>query len=434
MVSKSLRCRAMAVALVGSTLLAACGSGDDSSTDRGDDTPDGVEVVKADLVRSGAPADAPVDQLVAGMRAFAVELAAADDGAENLVMSPASIAAAFAMAEAGAGSATAADIAEVFGFPTQPEVHEAMNALTAKVEEANHPGNGDDSKGVTVDLANAVWGQRDRDYGKRFLDTLAREYGLGVNTVDFAKDPEAARQAINAWVADITHDRIKELLAKGTVDPSTVVALVNAIYLKAAWTTQFDKDATRDEPFKLGSGSTVNVPTMHDGMMNADAVVGDGYRAAKLTYDGDELSMILVLPDEGTSLRDFEAGMTGDELGSIVEGLQPAEIDISLPRFEATSALDLAEPLRSLGLEIPGGDLSGITADAVLGQAVHAANITVDEEGTEAAAATAVIGVTSAPPAQEIIPFKVDRPFLFLIQHEETGAPLFYGRITDPRG
>ena len=429
--------RLVAGALVVSTLMTACGDGDsasgsDDDSNGGGPGPAGVDVVKADLARVNAPADAPVDQVVAGMRDFALRLAASGEPAENVVLSPTSIAVAFAMAEAGASDATAADIAEVFGFPDQPAVHEAMNAITDKLDAANHPGNEQGSEGVTLELANAVWGQQGLEFGPEFLDTLATQYGAGVDTVDFAGDPEGAKAAINGWVSDVTRERIPELLSE--VDPATVVALVNAIYLKASWQTQFSEESTSDEPFTLTSSSTVNVPTMHDSSLNTSASVGDGYRAVKLPYDGNELSMVVVVPDEGTSLADFESGLSGARLGEILDGLEPAAVDLSLPRFEASSALDLAAPLSAMGLPIPGGDLSKVApgTDVAIGQAVHAANITVDEKGTEAAAATAIMGLTSAP--AEIVTIKVDRPFLFVVQHDETGAPLFYGRITDPRG
>jgi serpin B len=140
------------------------------------------------------------------------------------------------------------------------------------------------------------------------------------------------------------------------------------------------------------------------------------------------------MPDEGTSITDFEAGLTGDRLQAIVGGLEPHMVDLSMPRWQAKSELDLGQSLSALGLPIPGGDLSGIAPGVGLQAAVHAANITVDEEGTEAAAATAVAGATSAAPIDQPLTVTIDRPFLFVVQHAATGAPLFYGRITDPRG
>jgi len=425
--------RAVAAALSLTLVLAACGGDGDTSSGDTEDTPDDTwrafTEVKADLARVNAPADAPVDQVVAGMQGFAVDLAAQAPG-ENLVVSPASIAVAFAMAEAGAGDATAADIAEVFGFPDQPAVHEAMNALTATLETANHEGNDQGSDGVTLELANSLWGQEGSEFGPEFLDTLATQYGAGVRPVDFAGDPTGARDAINAWVAEATHDRIPDLL--DDVDPATVVALVNAIYLKASWQTPFAEETTSDAPFTLGDGTAVDVPTMQASGLNVSAAEGDGYQAVQLPYDGNELSMVVILPDEGTPLADFEASLDGDGLAAVLAGLEPRAVDLRLPRFEAESQLDLGPALTALGLPVPGGDLSGILPGAGIDQAVHAANITVDEKGTEAAAATAVMGVVSAP--TDVLPVQVDRPFLFVVQHDATGTPLFYGRIIDPRG
>jgi serpin B len=436
----------LALGLAAGPVLSACG-GDDATSGAGDDqgaesggdrsgsgsgSGDGTsdpDTVRADLARVNAPGDAPVDQVVAGLRDVAVRLAAGADAGDDVVVSPASIAVTFAMAEAGAGDATAADIAEVFGFPDQPAVHEAMNALTAQLDAANHEGNDSGSEGVTLELANAVWGQSGVELGAPFLDTLATQYGAGVETVDFSGDPEGSRDTINGWVADVTRDRIPQLLDQ--VDPATVVALVNAVYLKASWQTPFEEQATTDLPFSIAPGQTVDLPTMRASGLQTEASTGDGYSAVKLPYDGNELSMVVVVPDEGTALADFESGLTGERLAGIVDGLAPAAVDLALPRFEAETALDLGAPLTAMGLAVPGGDLSGVTPGAAIDQAVHAANITVDEKGTEAAAATAMMGVTSMP--TDVLQIDVDRPFLFLVQHEATGAPLFYGRILDPR-
>ena len=426
--TSSARRRWVAGLLAATLVVAACGSDDDSATD--DVSTGGGELVKADVARSTPAADAPVDAVVSGLDGLAVQLAAqSEDG--NLVLSPTSIGVAFAMAEAGAGEATAAQIAEVFGFPDQPGVHEAMNALTGQFDAANED---TDQGEIILELANALWAQNGLEMGQPFLDTLAGEYGAGVDTTDFAGDAEGSRSAINGWVSDVTRERIPELVPAGMITPETVTMLVNAIYLKAPWAVPFSEESTDDQPFHLADGTTVDVPTMHGSQLHSDAAEGDGYTAVELPYAGGQLSMVVLLPDEGTALADFEAGLTGARLQEIVGGLQPATVDLDMPRWEAETALDLGPSLSALGLPIPGGDLSGIAPGTELAAAVHAANITVDEKGTEAAAATAVMGATSAAPADEILHVTIDRPFLFLVQHVETGAPLFYGRITDPRG
>jgi len=426
----------MAGLLATALVLAACGSDDDSAdaNDSDDVSTDGAgtELVKADVARATPAADAPVDQVVTGLDDLAVQLAAQPGSSEgNLVLSPTSIGVAFAMAEAGADEATAAQIADVFGFPDQPGVHEAMNALTGAFDAANQDS---DQGEVILELANALWAQTGLEMGQPFLDTLAADYGAGVDTTDFAGDAEGSRSAINRWVSDVTRERIPELVPNGMITPETVTMLVNAIYLKAPWAVPFGVEGTDDQPFHLADGTTVDVPTMHASQRHWSASVGDGTTAVELPYAGGQLSMVVVLPDEGTPLADVEAGLTGARLQEIVGGLEPATVDLDMPRWEAETALDLGQSLSALGLPIPGGDLSGIAPRTELAAAVHAANITVDEEGTEAAAATAIAGATSAAPPDDILHVTIDRPFLFLVRHVETGAPLFYGRITDPRG
>jgi serpin B len=198
--------------------------------------------------------------------------------------------------------------------------------------------------------------------------------------------------------------------------------LVNAVYLKAAWATPFSEELTVDAPFHRADGTTVSVPTMRASSLDARYARADGYVAVELPYVGGELAMLIVVPDEpSVSFPQVGADWTA------------GPVNLSLPRWESRAALDLASVMTELGLPLPGGDLSGIAPDLEIGTAVHAADITVDESGTEAAAATAiVIRTTSAvvgPPPVEIT---VDRPFLFAVRHVGTGAPLFVGRVVDP--
>jgi serpin B len=369
---------------------------------------------------------APVAEVVAGMRAFALRLAATQPVTGNLVFSPMSIATAFAMVEAGAAAGTAADIARVFDLPDQPDVHEAIGALAPALAPR--------SDKVTLDVANAIWVQQNEPIGQPFLDTLDAHYGAGVETVDFQRDAEAARQAINAWVSQVTRERIPELLPPGRVDALTLVAVVNAVYLDAPWRSPFDKAATAEAPFTLPDGATVPVPTMHHPRLATTAsVADDGSAGVKLFYEGSDLAMVVLLPPVGTSLADYEAGLTASTLAGAVQSLAQAEVDLALPRWDIATDLDLAPPLTSLGLTIPGGDLSGIARDARIGAALHAATITVNEKRTVASAATAVIVERVVFVERPHLQIKVDRPFLFVVQHQPTGAPLFYGRITDPR-
>lgn len=428
--------RALAAVLAGAlaTTAAACGDGgeDDDGTEA---APADVEVVKADLPRAAPSPDAPVDELVAGIDAFALDaeqLLAAESGG-NTVLSPVSIATVFSMVSAGADEVTRGQIAEVFGLPDEPGVHQAMNSLTTGLADANHT---DPDRGeVVVEAANTLWAQDGFAIEQPFLDTLATEYGAGVPTIDLAGDPEGSRQAINDAVADTTRDRIPDLLPEGSITSETRAVAVNAIYLKAPWLHEFAEDATAPGPFHLADGSTVDVPMMHEPSLAVRAVEADGYTAVELPYVGGELAMLLVVPDEATTLDAVLAGLGDGGLGAVTDGLSAATVDLTLPRWDTGNAVDLGPLLTELGLPIPGGTFPGIAPDLEIGMAVHAADITVDEAGTEAAAATAAgIEITSAPLEDEIVTVVADRPFLFAVQHVTTGAPLFVGRVADPQG
>jgi serpin B len=410
--------RVMGLALALLVSAAACGS---SGTEGG-----GVELVASDRARQEPPAAAPTGEVVAGLDGFAgraERILAREAG--NTVLSPMSIAAAFAMAEAGARGSTVDDIARAFGFPDQPGLHEAMNALTAALDDAQ-------SDDVTLALANAVWAQSGFEIERGYLDTLATQYGAGVRATDFVDDPGGSREAINGWVAEATRDRIPDLLGEDAISDDTRAMLVNAIYLKAAWDTPFSEDTTADAPFHRGDGSTVDVPTMHARGLRARYARGDGYTAVELPYVGDSLAMLIVVPDDPAAL-DGGTGVRLPSLGEVASDLTAGRVNLALPKWETRAALDLGPLMTELGLAIPGGDLSGIAPDLEIGTAVHAADITVDENGTEAAAATAVgVELTAAPVEDRPVDVTVDRPFLFEVRHVESGAPLFAGRVTDP--
>jgi serine protease inhibitor len=425
--------RWLAAAVTGAIVIGAAGCSDGSGGSSGSDGEaqgGDVQLVASDQPRQEPAAGAPTAEVTSGLDAFgqrAERIVAAEGG--NTVLSPMSLAVAFAMAEAGARGQTVDDIAGVFGFPDQPGLHAAMNALTAALADANRSGGEDESEEVVLALANAIWAQSGFDIDTGFLDTLARQYGTGIQTTDFVDDPAGSREAINGWVAQATRDRIPDLLGEDAIGEDTRAMLVNAVYLEAAWATTFAESGTRDEPFHRADGSTVDVPTMHTVGLDARYARGNGYTAVELPYAGGDLAMLIVMPDAGTALDD--AGLP--PLGEIAVGLTGGLVDLALPRWETRAALDLGRVMTELGLTIPGGDLSGIAPDLEIGTAVHAADITVDEHGTEAAAATAVgMELTAAPVRDEPVAITVDRPFLFEVRHVETGAPLFLGRVVDP--
>jgi len=285
---------------------------------------------------------------------------------------------------------------------------------------------------LTISLVNQLFGQRDYPFEEPFLETLGSRFGAPMAVVDYG-DAEAVRVLINAWVASQTNDRIKDLLPQGSIDGLTRLVLVNATYLKADWARPFNAAFTEDRPFRLATGERVKVPTMSFGHFGAPVGRGDGYRAIELSYDGDRLAMLVVVPDD---LAAFQASLTAETYDAIVASLADDGVALTLPRFSARTRVNLAGPLRALGItdvfEAKLADLSGISPEPGLhvSAAVHQAFVKVAEKGTEAAAATAIgdSGTSGPPPA-----FRVDRPFLWFIRDRETGSVLFMGRVSDPR-
>ncbi len=368
---------------------------------------------------------------------LAALLSALGEGSDaNLAVSPLSIRLALALAYAGAEGATAAQMADVLGYDLPGDrLHAAFNALDLAIEDrtATLPGPGDTERRIEVSIANALWGQAGFPVEQDFLDALAVNYGTGLRVLDFAGAAEAARQTINAWVAGETNERIPELLAPGVVTPETLLVLTNTLYLLADWAFPFDSRATTDGGFTRLDGSVVSVPLMHQSL-NAGYAAGDGWRAVDLAYAGDEVAMLLVVPDEGRYLEaETAAAVLFEEARS---ALVPGDVRLSLPRFEFRTQASLPEALRSLGMvdAFDGGraDFSGISSEGGLyiSDVIHEVFVSVNEAGTEAAAATAVVMVRGAAVAP--VELTVDRPFLFWLYDRPTGSVLFLGRVLDP--
>ena len=293
-------------------------------------------------------------------------------------------------------------------------------------------------KTVKLELAtaNQLWGQRDYPFHDAFLDKLAANYGAGMRLVDYIKATEDARKAINAWVSDQTRERIPELIAEGVLNSDTRLVLTNAIYLNAPWMHRFNKDATAAGPFTLLDGSTVEAQFMR---LSEDLrfAKGSGYQAVELPYVGGSLSMLVIVPDAG-EFADFQSAFNADTLENIVSDLKTAQVKLGFPRFEYSTQASLKDALKEMGMPIAfeGGlaDFSAMSPDGknlYIQDVIHEAFIAVDEDGTEAAAATAVVvGRTSAP--VDVVELTVDRPFLYAIRDNDTGAILFLGRVVDP--
>lgn len=430
-------------------VLQACG-GDDTAAVSDGSTPAGTGSTEpsSDLVQSAALRQAAsVEDAAAAVTALntfgadAYGLLAAMSAATggNLVFSPASIAIALAMVRAGAVGITGTEIDEVLHVADPAAVHRSMNALSAALESRSGTFdlNGE-SREVTLSIANSMWGQSGLEFEQPFLDTLAGEYGAGMRVTDYAADPEAARSAINDWVAQETNERIPQLLGEGDVTPDTRLTLVNAVYLKAPWVEEFMPEATTDLPFTRLDGSSVEVPTMM-GQRFWPYASGDGWQAIDLAYVGNQLSMLLVVPDAATPDA-VEASLAGGLLDDVVEALETREVKLWLPKWDTETFAPLADLLADLGMPTAftgQADFSGITTQEALAitSVVHQANITVDEHGTEAAAATAVLaGATAMPDPTDLVELHVDRTFLFALRDTVTGAVVFLGRVADPSG
>jgi serpin B len=396
------------------------------------------ELLMSDKPRETSPdvSEADLALLIDGNTAFAFDLYQAlkeKDG--NLFYSPHSISVALAMTYAGARSDTAEQMADTLEFLLEQErLHPAFNWLDVELASRGEGAQGKDGEGFRLNIVNAIWGQRDYSFLTEFLDVLAENYGAGLRILDFINETEKSRLAINDWVSDQTEDRIKDLIPEGAIDALTRLVLTNAIYFNAAWAYPFNEDATANGPFYVLDGGQVTVPMMRQ-TESFGYTEGEGYQAVELLYDGDELSMVVLLPASG-DFQVFEEGLEAEKVSDIISGLQPAQVALTMPKFEFDSDFSLKDTLADMGMPIAfseAADLSGMTGtrDLCISEVLHKAFVSVDEAGTEAAAATAVIvGETSVP--AEPVEVTIDRPFIFLIRDVETGAILFIGRVLNP--
>ena len=426
------------LAVAAGDLLVGCSS-DDEAGPAGPGGRTDLELVSSDAERSDGDS-AAVPDAVGSIHALGAGLYAEGSGVRgNLALSPYSVAVALALTLNGARGATLDEMLAVLAADGTERLNGGLNALTQSVEALAGKRRRLDrsTSDVALDSANALFGQRGVDWQDDFLDTLAREYGAGMRTVDFATATESARAVINGWTAERTHDRIEEIIPPDVLDPSTRLVLVNALYFKAPWLEPFEKGATGDRAFHLEDGSVVQVPTMNATLGSTSYGTGDGWQAVRMAYAGNDLAMTIVLPDEGR-LTDVETAVGGGDLPSILASVEATSVGLSLPRWTFLTATLLNDALQALGMRTAftgDADFSGMTTqmDLVVAAVLHQVFIAVDEDGTEAAAATAVVvDETSAMlPDQSVV---VDRPFLFVIHDVEHGTPLFVGRVVDPRG
>jgi len=410
---------------------------------------DAIEVAEFRLATSDLtrlPASAPranLESVAVSTRLFGADLYAllADDaGSGNVVFSPDSILTALAMTYAGAEGVTADEIAATLRFSLQGNtLHQAVNSLDAALESRNRQQTNAEGKteGVLLKTANSIWAQDGLLLEQPFLDTLAVDYGAGVRLVDFATEAEPARLAINKWVSDQTEDKIPDLIPQGVLDALTRMVLVNAIYMDATWAKQFDPLDTADGDFTTLAGNKISTSMMQQ-TETLSYAAGEDWRAVELPYVGEELGMLLILPEANT-FAEVEArittGLLDEVAGSLVSGY---DVKLTMPKFRFRTQAALNVPLLTLGMTTPfdpsAANFSGMTTQEKLyiSDVIHEAFIEVDEEGTEAAAATAVVMELTAAPAEAPVELTLDRPFLFAIRDRDTGAILFLGRVTDP--
>ena len=396
------------------------------------------EVLKSDKERISSPDVSASEQalLVEGNRAFAFALYQALKGGEgNLFYSPYSISLALAMTYAGARGETAQQMADTLHFTLgQDRLHPAFNWLDAELASRGEGAAGKDEKGFRLNIVNAIWGQKDYEFLINFLDILAENYGAGLRILDFMAEPEESRVTINDWVSNQTEGRIEDLIPQGAIDELTRLVLTNAIYFNAAWEYPFNATMTADGPFYLLDGGQVTVPMMKQTKLLGYAE-GEGYQAVELPYEDVPLSMVILLPASG-NFEAFEQGLQAQQVSDIIDGRQFREVDLSMPKFEFDSEFSLKDILTGMGMPVAfsgDADFSGMTGNRELsiGDVIHKAFVSVDEAGTEAAAATAVTMPTSGPP-EPPAEVTIDRPFIFLIRDIKTGAIIFVGRVLNP--
>ncbi|MFC2026622.1 serpin family protein [Chloroflexota bacterium] len=402
-----------------------------------------AQTVSGEELKSGKPYDTSPDvsatdleTLVGGNNAFAFDLyqeLIKEDG--NIFYSPYSLSLALAMTYAGAEGETEQQMAEVLRFILEDEdLHAAFNKLALELASRGEVAEDSDWKGFQLNVINAIWGQKDYDFLSEFLDVLAGNYDAGLRILDFVSNPEESRITINDWASDQTEGRIEDLIPQGLIDKLTRLVLTNAIYFNAAWRYQFEEDDTYNDSFYLLDGSEITVLMMHQ-TEHLGYVEGDGYQAVELSYDTKELSMVIILPEEG-NFDAFEGSLDAGLVDEIISDIENTSVILTMPRFEFESEFSLKEVLETMGMTnafIFGmADFSDITDEESLfiGDVVHKAFVSVDEEGTEAAAASVVVVAGGISPEQPEV--TVDQPFIFLIRDIQTGTVLFVGRVVNP--
>ncbi len=397
----------------------------------------GIEAyVAADAVKQQENVAVDVSGIVKGGNQFALELyqqLCSEEG--NLFFSPSSISTALAMTYAGAAGETEAEMAKMLHFQMpNDQLHEGMKALQAFWRIPN------EENGIRLNMANRLWGQESYEFLPEFLGITRAQYGAELARLDFTQSEEA-RETINTWIEKETEDKITDLIPVGAVSSGTKLVLTNAVYFHGIWAEPFEKDRTKDEDFHLTAADKIKVPMMHRWDESRYGTIDD-LQVLELPYGDSSLSMIVLLPKEIDGLADLEAKLTFQNVQRWTASLKHEdEVKVYLPKFKTTSQFEMSDTLKAMGMKSAfyanAADFSGMTGgkDLFISAVIHKAFVDVNEEGTEAAAATAVIMAPTAAPIQEPkepLVFRADRPFVFMIRDNHNDTILFIGRIMNP--
>ncbi len=392
---------------------------------------------------NGAPAKSSVSDLVNGINAFAFNLYSRlkTSGSANIFFSPWSLSSAFAMVYEGARGQTASEIRKVFNFPPNDELRrKSFLQLYLRTNQSRKSFLQLFRRTNQLKTANALWVQKDYPILKSYLDIVRRYYNGNATNLDFAGQPEESRRTINEWVEKQTNGRIKDLLPPGFIKTEpfpTVLVITNAVYFKGVWLLRFNPKLTREEDFKVRHNKVIKVPMMCLTRGKFPYAETKELQVLELPYKGEEIAMLVLLP-KGLDLKPAEEALHPERLKQLIASLRKTEVDVYLPRFKLETKYSLVSTLQKMGIkdafQFGPADFSGLDGTRLLyiNDVIHQAYVNVNEEGTEAAAATAIGMVLGAAPAHKI--FRADHPFVFLIRDKKTGLILFLGRLVEPQG
>jgi serpin B len=384
-----------------------------------------TQAAPAPAAASAAPAD-----VASGQREFGVELYRRIGAAPgNVFLSPASISAALAMVYAGAEGETAAEMAQALHYPAGAGLHQGMGALLRRLPI--------EAEGRVLRIANALWVQQDFPLRPQYSQAVKLHYGAEPTPVDFVRAPDQAIATVNAWAEQKTAGRIKGLLVRDNINEMTRLILTNSVYFKGDWLSPFSAGQTRKRPFLLPGGGSVPANFMRQ-RGSFRVLGGPGFQALEAPYRGEELSMLLFVPDRPDGLSEFERALTGEKLRGWIDAVmakQPGDTEFVMPKLQLTTKASLVPPLKALGMRrafdrnaAEFGAIARPPGRLFVSDVIHQTFLMVDEKGTEAAAVTAALMEIESMPHQ----FHADRPFFFLIRDNRSGAILFMGRISDP--